>query len=51
MSDPHSPPPNAVPPPAPVVDLIYVHAETCPHVNGNGGDCDPQIHRVTRGRS
>ena len=51
MSDPHSPPPTAEHAPPPVVDLIYVHAETCPHVNGNGCDCTPQIHRVARGRS
>ena len=51
MSDPHSPPPTVEHSPPPVVDTVYVHAEACPHVNGNGCTCTPQIHRVARGRS
>lgn len=51
MSDPHSPPREPAPLPPPPVDLIYVHDEDCPHVDGNGCTCTPQIHHVARGRS
>ncbi len=51
MSDPHNPPPSRPEPTPPIVDVVHVHEPTCPHVDGNGCDCTPQIHRVARGRS